>query len=55
MLEDHEKNNKKIPYLLDLKIWRLKRCRFDLVLNIKKDFEHLSFTSQWHNNNSGGL
>jgi hypothetical protein len=31
MLEDNKKNNKNILYLLDLKIWGLKRCRFDLV------------------------
>jgi hypothetical protein len=46
-----KKNNKKILYLLDLKIWGLKRCSFDLIyLNIKKDFDYLSFTSQWPNN-----
>jgi hypothetical protein len=31
MLEDNEKNNKKILYLLDLKIWGLKMCSFDLI------------------------
>jgi hypothetical protein len=32
MLEDNnEKNNKKILYLSDLQIWRLKRCSCDLV------------------------
>jgi hypothetical protein len=31
MLENDEKNNKKILYLLDLKIWGLKRCGFDLI------------------------
>jgi hypothetical protein len=51
MLENNEKNNKNILYLLNLKIWGLKRCSFDLIyLNIKKDFDYLSFTSQWHNN-----
>jgi hypothetical protein len=28
---DNEKNYKKNLYLLDLKIWGLKRCSFDLV------------------------
>jgi hypothetical protein len=37
MLEDNEKNNLKILYLLDLKIWELKRFWF--ILNIKKDFD----------------
>jgi hypothetical protein len=52
MLEDSEKNNKKILYLLDLKIWRLKMCSFDLIYfkNIKKDLDYLSFTTQWPNN-----
>jgi hypothetical protein len=31
MLENDEKNNEKILYLLDLKIWGLKRCSFDLI------------------------
>jgi hypothetical protein len=31
MLEDNEKNNKTILYLLDLKIWGLKMCSFDLI------------------------
>jgi hypothetical protein len=35
MLEDNEKNNKKILYHLDLKIWRLKMCSFDLIYLFK--------------------
>jgi hypothetical protein len=31
MLENDEKNNLKIPYLSDLKIWGLKRYSLDLV------------------------
>jgi hypothetical protein len=31
MLENYEKNNKKILSLLDLKMWGLKRCSFDLI------------------------
>jgi hypothetical protein len=31
MLENYEKNNKSILYLLNLKIWEFKRCRFDLI------------------------
>jgi hypothetical protein len=49
MLGNAEENNKKILYVLDLKIWGFKRCSFDLI-NIKTDFDYLSFTSQWHNN-----
>jgi hypothetical protein len=49
MLENYEKNNKKIPCLLDVKIWGLKRCSFDDILNIKKDFDYLFFTSQCYN------
>jgi hypothetical protein len=30
MLENYEKNYKYILYLLDLKIWGLKTCNFDL-------------------------
>jgi hypothetical protein len=48
ILENNEKNNQKILYLLNFKIGGLKRCSF--ILNIKKDFDYLSFTSQWHNN-----
>jgi hypothetical protein len=38
MLENNEKNNKKILYLLNLKIWGLKRCAalISFILNIKK-------------------
>jgi hypothetical protein len=51
MLENNEKNNKKILYLLNLKIWGLKGAALiSFILNIKKDFDNLSFTSQWHNN-----
>jgi hypothetical protein len=31
MLEDNGKNNFKNLYLLDLKMWVLKRCSFDLI------------------------
>jgi hypothetical protein len=31
MLENNEKNNLKILYLLDLKIWGPKRCSFDII------------------------
>jgi hypothetical protein len=31
MLENYEKNIKKIPCLLDLKIWGLKKSSFDLI------------------------
>jgi hypothetical protein len=31
ILEDNGKNNLKNLYLLDLKIWGLKRCSFDLI------------------------
>jgi hypothetical protein len=31
MLGNYEKNNKKILYVLDLKIWRFKRCSFDVI------------------------
>jgi hypothetical protein len=31
MLGNYEQNNKKNLYLLDLKIWGLKMCSFDLV------------------------
>jgi hypothetical protein len=49
MLGNYEQNNKKNLYLLDLKIWGLKMCS-SFILNIKKDFDYLSFTSQGHNN-----
>jgi hypothetical protein len=49
MLENNEKNNKKILYLLDLKIWGLKRCSFDLIYFkyvLKKILtRYLSFTT----------
>jgi hypothetical protein len=51
MLENNEKNNKKSLYLLNLKIWGSKGAALiSFILNIKKDFDYLSFTSQWHNN-----
>jgi hypothetical protein len=51
MLENNEKNYKKILYLLNLKIWGLKRCSLiSFILNIQKDFDYLSFTSQWRTN-----
>jgi hypothetical protein len=54
MLEDNGKSNLKNLYLLDLKIWGLKRCSFDLIYFkyiLKKILTtYLSFTSQWHNN-----
>jgi hypothetical protein len=31
ILENNEKNKKKSLYLLDLKIWGLKGCSFDLI------------------------
>jgi hypothetical protein len=31
MLENNEKNNFQMLYLLDLKIWGLKMCNYDLV------------------------
>jgi hypothetical protein len=49
MLENNEKNNYKILYLLDLKIWGPKAL-ISFILNNKKDFDYLSFTSQWPNN-----
>jgi hypothetical protein len=51
MLENNEKNNKKILYLLDLKIWGPKGAALiSFILNNKKDVDYLSFTSQWPNN-----
>jgi hypothetical protein len=52
MLENNEKNNKKVLYLLDVKIWGGSKGAdlISFILNIKKDFDYLSFTCQWHNN-----
>jgi hypothetical protein len=52
MLENNEKNNKKILYLLNLKICSKDAALISFILNIKKDFDYLSFTSQWHNNSA---
>jgi hypothetical protein len=41
----------KNSYLLDLTIWGSKGAGLiAFILNIKKDFDYLSFTSQWQNN-----
>jgi hypothetical protein len=42
MLENNEKNN--------LKRDSKDAAFISLILDIKKDFDYLSFTSQWHNN-----
>jgi hypothetical protein len=48
MLQNNQKNNLKILYLLDLKIKGAALISF--ILNIEKDFDYLSFTNQWPNN-----
>jgi hypothetical protein len=51
MLENNEKNNLKILYLLDLKIWGPKGAALiSFILNNKNIFDYLSSTSQWLNN-----